>query len=295
MKFSTWVYFFRESLQGLRRNGVLSFASISTMAMSLAVLAVFFGVVLNLDHLLRTARAQVKVVAFLKRDFPRQEKEALLSRLSGLPGVGEARYVTREEALERLKKMFGSRASLLEAVETENPLDDSVELRLLDTSYGEQVVQELRSLPEVQKVLYNRETVSRLHRLAQGVQALTLLLGVAVAAASVFIVSNAIRMAVFSRRREIQIMKLVGATDSFIRWPFLLEGAIIGLAGASLAAGMFALGYQWFVERWSMTLPFIPLLSPYPFLWDLGKGLVVGGALLGMAGSFLSVRRHLHV
>lgn len=295
MRFSTWVYFFRESFEGLRKNGVLSFASVSTMALSLAVLAVFLGVVLNLDHLLRTARSQVKVVAFLKRDFPRSERESFLARVSGLPGVGEARYVTREEALERLKKMFGDRASLLEAVEAENPLDDSVELRLLDTSYGEQVVRELRSLPEVQKVLYNRETVSRLHRLAQGVQALTLVLGAAVAFASVFIVSNAIRMAVFSRRREIQIMKLVGATDGFIRWPFLLEGAIIGLAGASLAAGVFALGYRWFVERWASSLPFIPLLEPSPFLWDLGRGLVIGGALLGMAGSFLSVRRHLHV
>ncbi len=126
-------------------------------------------------------------------------------------------------------------------------------------------------------------------------RALGVFLAAVTGLATLLIISNTIRISVFSRRREIAIMKLVGATDAFIRWPFVLEGAFLGSVGALVAAAAAWFGYVWLVDRIAATLPFIPTLAPQPFLWNLARVLLAMGLLVGAGGSVLSVRRHLRV
>lgn len=288
-------YLFAEALESIRRNGVMSVASVSTVALTMFVLAVFAAIAFNVQHMTRTVESQVQVVAYLKDGFDRAKREDVVRAARYLDGVADVRYVTKEEALERLRQQFGDQADLLDAVADNNPLTDSMEVRLVSPGVAEQVAGKLKSLDGVEKVVYRRDTVKRLHNAVSALRALGTVLAGLLALATVLIISNTIRISVFARRREIGIMKLVGATDWFIRWPFLMEGAILGLAGALLAALAVSAGYAWLVEKVKLLLPFLPLLPPTPFLVNVGEVLLLMGTFLGGVGSVLSLRRHLRV
>ncbi len=273
----------------------MSLASVSTVAISLLILAIFGTIAFNLQHIARTVESRVEVVAFLNEGFDLGKRDAFMKRVRAIEGVGEARFVTRKEALERLRRQFGEQKDLLAAVEEDNPLRDSVEVRIPDPKRIDAVAGELRRLEDVEKVVYQRDTVRRLYRITGALRALGVFLAAVTGLATLLIISNTIRISVFSRRREIAIMKLVGATDAFIRWPFVLEGAFLGSVGALVAAAAAWFGYVWLVDRIAATLPFIPTLAPQPFLWNLARVLLAMGLLVGAGGSVLSVRRHLRV
>lgn len=295
LKVRTWGYLCAEAVDSIRKNGVMSLASVSTVALSLFILSVFMVVAMNLRHMSTTLESQIQVVAYLHAGADQTAREDLMDEVSRLPGVAEVRFVGKDEALDRLKRQFGDQADLLEAVEANNPLRDSLEARVPDPAQVDSVAAYLKDNQGVEKVVYQRETVRRLHNLTSALRALGLFLAALLAAGTLFIISNTIRLSVFARRREIGIMKLVGATDGFIRWPFLVEGAILGLLGAAVAAMGLNLGYGWLTGQVTDLLPFIPLVPRQPFMTDVTRGLLALGALVGAGGSVLSVRRHLKV
>ncbi|HEY8394455.1 MAG TPA: permease-like cell division protein FtsX [Thermaerobacter sp.] len=295
MRFDTLAYFLREALAGIRRNGFMSFASASTVFVSLAVLSLLLVVAANVRHLAEYVEAQVAVVAFMDPRTPRAEAAALQARIEQLPGVAGTRFVTREQALSELKQMFGDQADLLEGVEKENPLRDSIEVRLADPRYADQVVKTLNTAEGVADVKYRRDLADRIRRVGEAVRlgsaAVVALLGTA----TLFLIANTIRLTVYARRREIQIMKLVGATDWFIRWPLLIEGVLLGLAGAAAAAVLTWWGYERLMVEIAHSLPFVPVVPEQPLLTQVSQVLLLGGALLGALGSTISLRRHLRV
>lgn len=295
MRARTFGYLVSEALDGVRRNGVMSLASVTTVAISLLILSIFGVIAFNLQHIAGTLESQVEVVAFLNDGFDLGNRDALMNRVRAIDGVAEATFVTRREALERLRRQFGDQQDLLSAVEEDNPLRDSVEVRIPDPSRLDPVAAEIGRLAGVEKVVYRRDTVRRLYRITAALRAVGLFLAAVTGLATLLIVSNTIRISVFARRREIAIMKLVGATDALIRWPFVLEGALLGAVGAVAAAAAVWAGYVWLVERIALTLPFIPTLAPQPFLWNLSRLVLAAGLLIGATGSVLSVRRHLRV
>ncbi|ADU50329.1 protein of unknown function DUF214 [Thermaerobacter marianensis DSM 12885] len=295
MRFETLGYFLREALTGIRRNGFMSFASASTVFVSLVVLSLLLVVAANVRYLASYVESQVAVVAFLSPDMPREEGRALERRIAAMEGVAETRFVTREQALADLKAMFGDRADLLEGVEQENPLRDSIEVRLADPRYGDQVSAALRQAQGVQDVKYRRDLADRIRRMGDAVRAGSALLVGLLAVTTLFLISNTIRLTVYARRREIQIMKLVGATDWFIRWPLVIEGVLLGLVGAGAAAALAWWGYDRLVVEVTRAVPFVPLVPKEPLLNQVAQVLVAGGALLGALGSAMSLRRHLRV
>ena len=295
MRFETLGYFLREALTGIRRNGFMSFASASTVFVSLVVLSLLLVVAANVRHLASYVESQVAVVAFLEPGTDRAEGRALEQRIAGMEGVAGTRFVTREQALQDLKAMFGDRADLLEGVEQENPLRDSIEVRLADPRYGEQVATALRSAAAVEDVKYRRDLADRIRRVGDAVRTGSAILVGLLAVTTLFLISNTIRLTVYARRREIQIMKLVGATDWFIRWPLIIEGILLGLVGAGAAAGLAWWGYDRLLLEVSRAVPFIPLVPKEPLLGQVAQVLLLGGALLGALGSSMSLRRHLRV
>ncbi len=295
MRLRTVGYLAAEAVDGVRKNGVMSLASVTTVALGLFILSVFAVLALNVEHMVEVLRQQVQVTVFLKPSFDRAETEDFLAAVRALPGVEEALFVPREEGLERLKRQFGEQADLLEAVEENNPLRDAVEVRIPEPGAVEGVVARLRALPQAEKVVYQRDTIRRLHNVGVALRGFGLVLAVVLGLATVMIVSNTIRVSVFARRREIGIMKLVGATDSFIRLPFFLEGAMLGLAGSLMAAAALWLGYGWFASRVLSALPFLPILPARPLVPQVVQTLALTGLVLGAGGSVLSLRRHLRV
>lgn len=288
-------FLLREVGDGIRKNGVMSLASVTTVAVSLFVLAVIGVIAMNVRHMMATLESQIYVVAFLAPDYDRSERAKLVGAIEALDGVAEVRYVTKEEALERLRRQFGQSAGLLDGVLERNPLRDSVEVRVPDSALAGEVASRLGQLPGVEKVRHQRDTVKRLHDLSRAARASGVVLGVIFALATLLLISNTIRLSVFSRRREIGIMKLVGATDSLIRWPFFLEGAVLGLFGAVVASVAVWAGYSWLVDRAARSLPFLPLIPVEQFASTVSKVLLAAGALIGATGSVFSVRRHLRV
>ncbi|HHV08646.1 MAG TPA: ABC transporter permease [Firmicutes bacterium] len=295
MRFSTWEFYIREACRSLARNRFMTLASVSTVALSLLILGVFLLGAVNLNNMAVTLESQVEVTAFLEDELKAEEVEVIKGRIQGLDGVREVTFVSKEEALERLKQQFGERKDLLTSVEKNNPLRNAVEVRTLDPTNVKNVVEELKALPGVAKVSFKEEIIDRLFSLTKAIRLVGLAVVVLLVGATIFLISNTIRLTVFARRREISIMKLVGATDWFIRWPFVLEGLCLGLLGSIPAMFLVVRFYHWLAAGVYQTLPFIPMLKPESILGRLQLLLVGIGILVGTLGSAISMRRFLRV
>ncbi len=295
MKVRTLMHFVREAASSIRDNGLMSIASASTVAISLLVLSLFVVLGLNVSHMGKVLDAQVEIVAYLQTNFNRAGESTLMQQIEAIPGVSSAQYVTKGQALNQLKKQFGDQQDLLNSVAANNPLPDSVDIHVANPGQVDGVAQAVGKLPGVAHADYKQAVVQRLFALTDALRTAGLVLVGALALATIVLIANTIRVAVFARREEIAIMKLVGATDSFIRWPFLMEGAILGLLGAGAASGVAWWGYTALVNRIAHDLPFVPILARQPLLPELTGWLVLLGLILGAAGSTLSLRRFLRV
>ncbi|MGI6129626.1 MAG: permease-like cell division protein FtsX [bacterium] len=295
MRFSTWEFYLREAGRSLVRNRFMSLASISTVALSMLILGVFLLGAVNLNNIAETLENQVEVTAYLDESLEPEEITATTDRVRGLDGVREVKFVSKEEALERLKEQFGERRDLLTSVEKNNPLRNSLEVSTVNPADVKLVVQDLKAMPAVAKVSFKEEIIDRLFSFTKAIRLAGLAVVILLVAATVFLISNTIRLTVFARRREINIMKLVGATDWFIRWPFVLEGLCLGLLGSVPAVLLVIRFYHWLTASIYQTLPFIPLLAPDVVLGRLQLILLGIGVLVGATGSAISMRRFLRV
>lgn len=288
------MYLLGQSLVNTKRNALMSVASASTVAVSLLVLALFVVLALNFGHMAAVLDAQVEIVTYLKPDFDRSREGQLMSQIRAIPGVKAATFVSKEEALARLKAQFGDQKDLLDAVERHNPLPDTVEVQTTDPSVVPTVAAAIGRLDGVDRADYKQDVVRRLFAFTRALRTAGLGLVALLAGATVVLVANTTRVAVYARREEITIMRLVGATAAFISWPFLLEGAILGLLGAAAAVAASWWGYTWIQQQVALALPFVPILPRQPLLWHLTEWLTLLGVGLGAAGSGWSVRRYLH-
>lgn len=295
MGLRSWQYAVRESVVSIRRNGLMSLAAVSTIALALLILSIFLTLAANLQHMAGYLESQVEIRAFLKRDTTVKVRDEARQAIAALPGVTSVTFVSRDEALKRLRQQFGEQQSVLDAVEEMNPLPDGFEIKVDKPDNVDGVAAAVGKIPGIEKVKYQQGLVQRLFRLTQAIRTLGILLATALALATLFIISNTIRLTVFARRREVAIMKLVGATDAFIRRPFFLEGLVLGLGGALVAALAIWLGYSWLAKSISVSLPFVPLVPRQPFLANLSLTLLVLGAIIGAGGTILSLRRYLKV
>jgi len=295
MGLRSWQYAVRESVVSIRRNGLMSLAAVSTIALALLILSIFLALAANLQHMAGYLESQVEIRAFLKGDTTVKVRDEARQAIAALPGVTSVTFVSRDEALKRLRQQFGEQQSVLDAVEEMNPLPDGFEIKVDKPENVDGVAAAVGKIPGIEKVKYQQGLVQRLFRLTQAIRTLGILLATALALATLFIISNTIRLTVFARRREVAIMKLVGATDAFIRRPFFLEGLVLGLGGALVAALAIWLGYSWLAKTISISLPFVPLVPRQPFLANLSLTLLTLGAIIGAGGTILSLRRYLKV
>jgi len=280
-------YALREAIAAFRRTPLLSGLSAAVVGLALFVLGLFSLAAWNLRLALETLEERVEVVAYLRDDATSAQVELLVVELRSLPEVELTHYVSRNEALERAQRDLPEFSELFADLEV-NPLPASVEITLHPSSRTQEAVarvaEEVRSYGIVEEVTYGREWVDRLF-LIRRIGAITAaVLGGGFALIAALIIATAVRIAVFSRRDEILIMRLVGATHSFIRRPFLIEGAITGLLGGILALFL-TLATFTSVSTLLFDIAWIPAS------W-VALGLLAGVGL-GVAASSLSVRRHL--
>jgi cell division transport system permease protein len=281
----------REALLSFKRTSTLSALSVTTVAFALFVLGLFGLVALNLRTAIRDVAERVQVVAFIKRDTPSQQITAAMADISVFPEVLDVQYVSEAQALLRAQHELTEFQDVYKDLEV-NPLPPSIELTLKpqfrDGAHAAAVAERLRGFDFVDEVKYGQEWVKRLDSLRDIAGLVGLAIGVAFALVSIVITGVTIRITVLQRAREIHIMRLVGATDWFIRGPFLVEGAIKGALGGALALGLCGIVFAAFKAQgmgFGMGLGF----------FNFGEAvlLVAFGVALGFVGSLVSVGRHL--
>jgi cell division transport system permease protein len=277
----------REALAGVRRAPFLTFLSAAMVALALFVVGLFGVATFNLHEALQRIEERVEVVAYIRDGTPPSQVTALEEDVLGMEEVRGVRFVSKEDALEAARRDLPEFEELFVGLEV-NPLPASVEIELLEgfrtPGAVARVAERLTIYPFVEDVRYGQEWVDRLHLLQRIGGLATAILGGAFAVVAALIIGTAIRIAIFARREEIYVMRLVGATNGFVRRPFLLEGAMTGVMGGVLAAGLTYLSYL-LVSRAIFQLEWVP------FAW-LAAG-IAGGALFGFLASALAVRRYL--
>jgi len=295
MKLRTAEYFIREAILSIRRNGLMSVASVSTVAVSLLILGMFLVIVLNLNNMAAELESQVQIIVYLEDKLSDEEIRAIGTRIAQMEGVRQVMFVTKDEAMARFKERLGEQQSILDALGDVNPLPNSFEIKMADPKLVKPTAEAIKKYSGVENVRYGQEIIEQLFGLTRLVRLVGITLIVFLALAAMFIISNTIRLTVFARRREIGIMKYVGATDWFIRWPFLIEGMILGFGGAFIAVMLLSKTYGLIVEQIYQSLAFLPVIPQYPFMNYVGLLLLVAGMIIGALGSTISLRRYMQV
>jgi cell division transport system permease protein len=281
----------REALLSFRRAPLLSTLSVTTIAFSLFTLGLFGLVAINLREALRGLEERVEIVAFVYRGTPAETITLASQDVAAFPEVQDVSFVTEEQALARARRELVEFRDAYRDLQV-NPLPASIEVRMKpgfrDAKTVERVAERLRGFGFVDDVRYGRDWVQRLDQLRNITGLVGLVIGLAFAAVAVVIIGVTIRLTILQRAREISIMRLVGATNWFIRGPFLLEGALKGLLGGLLSLVLCYAGYLLFRDRGGG--PFAGLIF---FRLDQVILLILFGILLGLGGSLVSVGRHL--
>ncbi len=297
MRVRSLFYFLGEAVKSIARNGWMSVASIAVVAITLFILGSFMVLNYNVALFTEDIKEQVQIVLYIDDDASEEEKAELQKQLVTHNQLEEVRFVSREEAFERLKEQLGDRSYLLEGYENEaeNPLRDSYELRTAVPEDVPEVGREVENFPGVGHVDYGSGVVEPLFQFTGVVRWVGLAFMGGLAVTAIFLIAHTIRLTVYIRRKEIMIMKYVGATDWFIRWPFIFEGTILGLIGAVLPLLIIYYGYQSAVEWMQSNIIFISMIPVEEVIQELLKVLLPLGVALGILGSSISVRRFLKV
>jgi cell division transport system permease protein len=274
----------RETIIGFRRAPMLSVLSITTIAFSLFAFGLFSLVAVNIRKTLTDVESRVEIRAFLADGTPVEVVSAAMGDIGAFPEVSRVEYVSPDSALARARAELGEFKDVFESAFLPASIDVRMREGHRDPATVKQIASRIKSFEFVDDVRYGEDWVDKLYKIRSVATAAGIVLGLAFAAVAIIIISATIRMAVMARAREISIMRLVGATDAFIRRPFLIEGFLKGVLGGLLALGLTWLASQVISQNFIQTAFFSRGLA-----W-LG---VLGGAVIGVLGSSLSVGRHL--
>ncbi|MBD9295798.1 MAG: ABC transporter permease [Megamonas funiformis] len=295
MKLSTSEYFIKEVYTSFKRNIWMTLASIFTVVLSLFILGFFSIVILNLNKMADTLESQVQISVYLKDDLSQEEIDETKENLSKIEGLQDIKFITREEAMENFKERLGDQQFLLDALDDTNPLPDSFSLTVTSPQQVKTIADTAAALDSVESASYSQDIINHLFNLTHLIRLIGIALIILLTGAAIFIISNTIRLTVFARRKEIAIMKYVGATDWFIRWPFLLEGICLGFIGGGLATIFLYIVYNQVTQEIYEAMAFFPLIPQHPFINYISLAILVAGIIIGALGSTISLKRFLKV
>ncbi len=288
------IYFFREAGKSLKRNRLLSFATITTVAVCILILG--FGVLftINASNFMNHLESDVQIRAFLEQDLTASQISDIGRKIEAIPGVGSNKFISRDEALQQMQKDFGRREYDLKETLGKNPLPHTYMVKVKNPREVSQLAAKIKSMPGVYKVNYGQGTVEKLFKVTRWMRIIGIIFIVLLLVGAVFLIATTIRLAIFARRKEIYLMKLIGSTDWFIRWPFFLEGILLSSLGALISIVILAMAYGSLISKID-NLFFIQLVSDAGTIRSLYLVLLGTGAGLGVVGTWISLNRFLKV
>lgn len=287
-------YFIGETFASLRRNLFMTMAAIMAVALSLLVLGYTLLVRELAAKNVGAVEDQIQVDVYLLEDVTPQQSEDLEKLISGMPEVKTYKYISKDQAFAEYTKMFEESPALVENVD-KGALPASYRIDLKDAETAEAVSGRVTGQPGVEEVRYGGDEVDKLLNLIKVLRRGLLVAVVFIMIAAVLLIANTIRLAIYSRRREVGIMKLVGATNWFVRVPFIFEGMAEGAIGALIAGGVIIASKFFWLDKVQESLPFLPLTVGIDSLARIVAVLVAVGMAVGAVGSGVALRRFLDV
>jgi len=292
-------YTIMEAFRGLVKNRLMSVASVLTLASCLFIFSASFCIVANLNYLLYQLESMMSIVVFLDNDISAEDLDDLLEQVYEIPHITEISFVSSQQALEQLREGLDESAHMLDGLENDNPLQASLELDIDNINNWDTVEGHLREIDGgvIEINQHGRPTAFALTTINNVLRVISSMIIIGLGIISMVIILNTIRIAVNNRQTEISIMKYVGATDAFIRGPFIMEGVIIGLLGALVPLGIIYMFYSPVVDMLNERLYVMDFYfrSHADILQLLSPLLLIIGMLIGIIGSSISIRRYLNV
>lgn len=293
--FSSLSYFWGETFRSLFRNRFMAIASVLTVTLSMFILGVFLSAVLNINHMASYLENQVEMTVYLKDGLTTDQVMGIGKYLKAQPGMKEIKFTNKDQAMKDFRERMGDQQGLLDAING-NPLPASYQMSFQTPEQLKTAAEVVSKYQGVETVQYGKDIIEQLYKVAQVIRLSGIVLIIFLAGAELFIISNTIRLTVFARRREIQIMKYVGASNGFIRWPFLFEGMVIGFLGSGFASLILWEGYKTVVSEMAAAgLVFIPMIPLWPFMGYTTLIILAAGIVIGVMGSAISLRKYMKV
>lgn len=292
-------HFIEEALNNIRRNAFVTVITVGTIALSFLIFGVFLIIFSNLKDITSSWQEQIQIVAYLKEGLSSTDIASLEEKIRAEREVSSVQFVSKDKALSEFKKDLANQTGLLEGL-GENPLPAYFEVKIKKTYQDSVAVSSLaerfKKIKGIEDVQYGQEWVENLSSFLDLMVIAGLVVGGLVSLAVILIVSNTVKLTVYARAEDIEIMKLIGATDWFVKIPFLIEGMVIGLVGVFLSIALLFGIYQLLMQKLSLTAGILLGKFSIAFLsWPDITILLLAGMLLGLFGSFVSVGRFLKV
>ncbi|MDE3840125.1 cell division protein FtsX [Bacillus methanolicus] len=297
MKARTFRRHVRESFKSLGRNGWMTFASVSAVTVTLIIVGVFFVIMMNLNKVASTIEEDVEIRVHIDPVAKQQDQQVLRKKIEQIPEVKSIEFSSKEEELDNLINSLGEEGKVFKPFEQDNPLNDVFIVKTKNPTDTIKAAKKIEKLEYAAKVKYGQGSVEKLFKFIETSRNVGLVLIIGLLFTAMFLISNTIKITIVARRREIEIMKLVGATNAFIRWPFFLEGLWIGLLGSILPIALVSSAYYYAYDYLKPKLAnhFIKILEFNPFVYQVAALLILMGALIGIWGSMMSMRKFLKV
>lgn len=294
MAIKTWIRHLRDSFISIWRNRWMSLASVGAVTVTLLLVGVFVALILNVNKIASDFEKDVEVKVLIDTAMKETKALALAQKVKKLPDVAEVRYSSKEDELQKVVDDFGEDLSL---VDQENPLHNVLYVKATEPQKTADVARQIDALKGTSEVLYGKGKIDKFFQMVDTTRTIGLVFIVALVLMAVFLISNTIKLTIAARQHEIEIMKLVGATNNYVRVPFMLEGMWLGLFGAALPIIAVAAGYMSLYERLSPIVQneVFSFLEPTNFLLRLSVILLAMGVVIGIFGSAMSIRKYLAV
>jgi len=297
MRFNTIKRHFREGMKNIIRNGWMSIASIGAVTVTLVLVGTFIMVMLNINQMAKKVEEDVQIKVLIDVTADEDSIKLLGEEIESITGVETIEFSSKEDEFESLIEDMGEQGKAWELYEQDNPLNHAYIVKAKVPQETSTIANEIETLSNVYKVNYGQDVVPRLFKFNQYVRTIGAILIAGLVLTAIFLISNTIKLTIMARSTEIGIMKLVGATNAFIRWPFFIEGFLLGVLGSVIPIIAICVGYSYIYKTLvgQTSFPFVQLLPLNPFLWQLSAVIVLIGAVIGMWGSGMSVRKFLKV
>ena len=298
MKYNVLTYLIGEGFANVFKNKKQAMTSIGMMCVTMLIFGIFFVIAENLNHFVDQVQSEQGIQVFMKLDSTDEQISKLKQELLAIDGVNTVDFISQSQALQQIKERFGEKAYLLEGRD-ESIFQVSYVVTLTDLSKSSSIQDQIKKLENVDEIKSSKETIGTLVKIAKGIRIATYVISICLVVFAIFIIANTIKLTVHARRREISIMKYVGATNGFIRWPFAVEGMIIGVIAGAISTALLAVlysiavnsdGFTNFISKMGLTLlHFSDMVNLVVIVY------LVLGIGIGVLGSTISMRKYLKV